>query len=330
LSRRGSPEYLDSIEKAFPSEDGLDDWQLTPLHKIVVGLTMVDLRALLEASTADINQRDAHGRTPLWWAVNREDVVVVSTLLEFDADPGIADSEGFTPMHNAAIQGNVVVTGPLLKHEGRPSIWNTKQGHPLLHACWHHDEPSRIEPFLGPGVDINDNRVRDGLSPLHTAANYGFANTVARLLDAGADINVQSHEGTTVLMQCQGGDQDKIIVLLLARGADYAIPMNDGQTILHVAAGWSKKLSTIQTFREHGLHSLDPRAVTVSGDTAADLADSRENDDEFKAAFLSMLEYLTERWDAREAMMPSSQDPSSSSNSKSRCNVVPGAWPVEE
>jgi hypothetical protein len=185
----------------------------------------------------------------------------------------------------------------------------------------NHDDPARIEPFLSIGVDVNDNRVRDGDSALHTAAVQGSTHTVAWLLDAGADVNLRAKLDDTPLMRCMGGGHDETLKLLLVRGADYSLATRFGQNIMHVAAGWSKNLSTIKILREHGLRGLDPRIAADSG-TAAAILDGREGCNQFKVAFHQLLQYLMEQWDACEgaAWQPARLEDGA--------YAMPGAWPT--
>jgi ankyrin repeat protein len=84
---------------------------------------MLDLRLLLEASTSELNTEDAHGRTPLWSAVNRGSLAIVSAVLQHAASASINDAEGFSPTHVAAVKGNP-------RHHRRPS--QTRR--PALHV----------------------------------------------------------------------------------------------------------------------------------------------------------------------------------------------------
>lgn len=58
------------------SEDEYD-LQLTPVHRIVVGLSSVPLQSQLESDASAINDPDWQGRTPLMWAAIRDDCTKV-------------------------------------------------------------------------------------------------------------------------------------------------------------------------------------------------------------------------------------------------------------
>lgn len=54
----------------------------------------------------DVNERDAHLRTPLHLAVLNGDVNLVKKLLERNADVNLVDDVGSNPLHRAAENGN--------------------------------------------------------------------------------------------------------------------------------------------------------------------------------------------------------------------------------
>jgi ankyrin repeat protein len=71
------------------------DQDVTPLH-IAVAYQNLELVKYLLAHGADVNARDANGRTPLHFAVNQRDVELMRVLLDARADPDAKDSAGET------------------------------------------------------------------------------------------------------------------------------------------------------------------------------------------------------------------------------------------
>jgi ankyrin repeat protein len=55
------------------------------------------------------------------------------------------------------------------------------------------------------------------------------------LLDLGAKVNVQDHQGQTALMVAASFGNGETIEALLARGADLALKTNDGRTAYQIA-----------------------------------------------------------------------------------------------
>ena len=148
-------------------------------------------------------------------------------------------------------------------------------------------DEARIEALAAEDAAVVNAWAPDGFTPLSLAAFFAPAATVARLLDAGADVgvaarnpmqvqplhaavaarngdailllldrgadpNARQQVGYTPLMGVAGAGRDDLVDLLLARGADPALVTEDGKTAASIA-------------REHGhdtlatrLHALAP------------------------------------------------------------------------
>jgi ankyrin repeat protein len=97
-------------------------------------------------------------------------------------------------------------------------------------------EIEKIEKLLDKGANPN---VQDifGSTPLRIAARCDNPEVVELLLKRGADPNVPDIFGSTPLHIAAECDNPEVVELLLKRGADPNIPDDDGQTALHKAAG---------------------------------------------------------------------------------------------
>jgi hypothetical protein len=61
----------------------------------------------LVAAGAEVDERDANGRTALHWAANKRRVEAMQMLVQLGADKEAKDSDGDTPLHVAACHGHV-------------------------------------------------------------------------------------------------------------------------------------------------------------------------------------------------------------------------------
>ena len=90
-----------------------------------------------------------------------------------------------------------------------------------------------IQSLLEQGLDTPD---EDNRSSLMIAARYRYADLVKALIEAGADLNLQSKGGLTALMEASTGRENdpdtKIATMLIEAGADVNIKSNDGETSL--------------------------------------------------------------------------------------------------
>jgi ankyrin repeat protein len=188
-----------------------------PLLHVAAALRQTDLvRALLEAG-ADVNARDASGRTALHRATWGHDPRTVKLLLASRADANAADHDGRTPLHVAADSPARTETGELLLDRGADAWARDKQGvTPLETAATslHEDREQFLEAMLARGVKpdvyaasalgkdeaLKDLLEKDGslakggpgthrASPLHVAALHGRLGAARLLLDHGADPN---------------------------------------------------------------------------------------------------------------------------------------------
>jgi ankyrin repeat protein len=71
----------------------------------------------------------------------------------------------------------------------------------------------------------------EGLSPLHFAADRGFADVAEELLSRGADVNAVDASGQTALMYAVSCEQAEVMAVLLRAGADCALRDEDEQSV---------------------------------------------------------------------------------------------------
>eukprot|EP00062_Callorhinchus_milii_P021044 gi/632977348/ref/XP_007905295.1/ PREDICTED: KN motif and ankyrin repeat domain-containing protein 2-like [Callorhinchus milii] len=68
------------------------------------------------------------------------------------------------------------------------------------------------------------------------AVSHGRVDTVKSLLEAGAEVNIQDHDGSTALMcACEHGHAHITALLLTDPGCDPHLTDNDGSTALTIA-----------------------------------------------------------------------------------------------
>src|SRR6185503_14681401 len=111
-----------------------------------------------------------------------------------------------------------------------------------------------------------------GTTPLMSAALYGDAASVRRLLELGADVNARNDAGASALMWAV--DDLDITRLLLDRGADPNARSVDGRTPVAVAAGRAGGADVVKLLLDRGAKSEGQSLLIRAGD-AGDLATIR-------------------------------------------------------
>src|SRR5918993_2662139 len=91
-----------------------------------------------------------------------------------------------------------------------------------------------VEPLLDASRDLVKATDPGGSSLLHHAAGFGSADTLAFLLELGAEVNAKNRRGSTPLHWAI--DDDAKVSALLARGAAVDVKEVEGRTPLYQAA----------------------------------------------------------------------------------------------
>src|ERR1700710_1660099 len=99
LNNKLSVEEVGSFQEMFVGMGDHEPMNLSPIHKIVIGISKVPLISQLESSTSLIDAPDLHGFTPLHWATTRSDREAVKILLSYGASPNVLSSTLLSPLH---------------------------------------------------------------------------------------------------------------------------------------------------------------------------------------------------------------------------------------
>jgi ankyrin repeat protein len=174
--------------------------QMQPLPEEQVKRTVA---ALLEAG-ADANGTDKDGVTALMKAADYGHLDVAKMLFAAGADVNLRSKDGSTALYYAVAcyatarsrQSEMVAL--LLQHKAETESRNTSCGRtPLIYAVAYAPRET-VASLLDHGADIRT-RDNEGETPLHFAVRHQRTETVALLLDRGAEINAPNDEGRTPL-----------------------------------------------------------------------------------------------------------------------------------
>jgi ankyrin repeat protein len=96
-------------------------------------------------------------------------------------------------------------------------------------AAWCPLQPS-------PSPTAVDAATTNGCSPLYIAANNGFAEAAALLLELGADPDLETSSGCTPLHAAALNGHAAVAECLVAAGCDVDLQSQNGSSALHNAA----------------------------------------------------------------------------------------------
>lgn len=225
------------------------------------------LEALLKQANCIVYQTDHEGLTLLHHAVARHRPEAVKLLILKGAAVNILTNSGRSPLGmcgtlskehrsirellaskgatlttreafaDALLAGNddsaikMLITEPYLEN-----AWYRPFG-PFLHiAAWYAKTAKVVEHLLNRGVDANSQN-EQGETALHRvmlrdSTDEADIVIVNSLLDRGADINKQDERGYAPLHRAAAHDQEKLLRLLVERGADINVQTIDHETPL--------------------------------------------------------------------------------------------------
>ena len=93
-----------------------------------------------------------------------------------------------------------------------------------------------VEQLMKAGADVNKERTDTGTTPLWIAAEQGHEGVVEQLMKAGADVNEMTDDGTTPLCIAAEQGHEGVVEQLLKAGADVNKATDEGATPLWIAA----------------------------------------------------------------------------------------------
>ncbi len=227
-------------ERTHPRPLPGDEVSLPPLIEAIDAGDDAAMEKLLQDG-ADLNVTDIGSRTPVIVAAQKKNAGVLLKLLKLGANPKAADHMGATALHWLAMG----------QHDGMP------QDQRAVGARRTEVEQQRLkmaDALVAAGADVNA-RSKQGITPLHLAAQSALPEVVSFLLAHRADVNARAEQyGGLIPLHMlffadQEGDEDRLACrktaeLLVAKGSDLKAPDPSGDTPLHSAARNCNKVMT--------------------------------------------------------------------------------------
>ena len=172
----GLPYFVSEVSTDSMGET--DAYGNTPLHQASFNGQSEVVKVMLAKGEADVNAVNNDGETPLFVAVDSNNIYVSELLLGAGAQPDKATNEGVCPLHAAAMNGNEHMVDVLIKHGA--------DGETALIIAARKGLNNVVSELTGKGADVTCADQNE-----HTALFYatesGFNEIVEILLMAGAE-----------------------------------------------------------------------------------------------------------------------------------------------
>ena len=218
-----------------------------------------DKAQLLIERGANVNVQSKQGRTPLMIAsLRRGGSAIVGLMLAKGADVNLKDSRNLTALALAASAGDAETVNLLLAKGADPNI-PSRTGATAINRASDAKQTKVLRLLLEKGVDVNNANTDSGVAkhgplssvqvtPLHTAAGFGPAETVRDLLNAGGKVDARDSRNLTPLHHALASEYPSIetVRTLLQAGADVNALDNNGETPLD----WAEKFGYPQVIAE--------------------------------------------------------------------------------
>ena len=227
---------------------------MTALHWAARQNDLDTAQSLLKAG-AKVTSATRYGVTPLFLAATNGNTPMVELFLKAGADPNSANPGGETTLMTATRTGNIDTVKLLIERGANVNAKETVRGQTALMWAVLENHPHVARLLIEKGADLNAQTavvIPDGttgepggatsgnigangpgfyraravptpsgaMSPLLFAAREGNQEMTRLLLDAKADINLTSANGSTPLVVAITNNHITLAMSLLARGAD--------------------------------------------------------------------------------------------------------------
>lgn len=204
-------------------------------HLLYAAIKAGDEKALAEMIEADptmVNRPHPSGTTPILYALYCGQAAIAKKLEDYGAPVEAAELTALG--RQEALEARIEASPELVKQLA-------PDGFPLLCLAAHFGHEKIVDLLLAKGADpdaVAENVMRN--RPLHSALAIKDPvvahRLVQKLLDAGANPNVQQKGGWTPLHAAAIHGRLETLELLLARGADPTLAADDGSTAQVLAA----------------------------------------------------------------------------------------------
>ena len=148
---------------------------------------------------ADVDKRDANGKTALLNACEKGDASICRLLLIQRASPDACATDGQSPLYLACRAGSLECARMLLQRQRGCINLATNAGFSPLFVVAQKGHAELLQLLLEERADVNLN-AKDGRTPLYAACECGHHTIASRLLRLGIPVDATRTGGSTALV----------------------------------------------------------------------------------------------------------------------------------
>jgi ankyrin repeat protein len=276
-AKRGLVEIVAHLLDAGARVDHVNDFCDTSLHA-AVRQGHANVVSLLLARNANVSLRNRAEETPIIIAIQAKNAPLVMMLIDAAMAAGSPPDDATTCL--AATVSTDVIHLLLFKHRIDLAAIRDDAGRTPLHECVRQNGSACVLDMLIEVAGVNiDVREKYGCTATHIACLMRNGSALARLVAAGANLDLTDNRGNTPLHYSRFDPTatDQFAVLLLAAGANVHTRSISGRTPLHWA---SEKLhASVHALVACGAdldapddQGVTPRQLLASVPTSSELA----------------------------------------------------------
>ena len=258
----GYEEVAEAISKCPDLDPNIQDLQHLAALPLAAGKGYLGtVNALLAKPGIELNQHYSSRKYTVLIAVassgKKNQCEIIRALLEHGADPNLRDNlDGRTALTAAVEKGDINIVTTFLEFEQANRFCTSNSGRGLIHyaAQFGHCDIVRLLKEKGLDVNMKDN---NGLTPLHDAALFSQSDAVKALLELGADPGaVDNLDRRPVKLAAQNEDTD-IVAILKTDQIDEEIAIEEACPVWLLAS--RGRIDLIAAALEQGKSNLDEK-----------------------------------------------------------------------
>jgi ankyrin repeat protein len=286
LSLPGRPQELDGLARKAITLAG-DEFRdhSTTVHDAIFGRGKISLEEALDIEPKSVDTLDAAGLSPLHWAVHRNDIAAVQTLLAWKASVDLLSrGEKRTALHIAARAGHTACARMLLDTGADINYRDVYQRTALCLAALS-GAVELVSLLLSRGADVHAQEM-DGevagatilqraIEPdTHPKDDAALELIIQQLAQFGIDLDRAGKSGETPIMTAIRYNSPAAFRALVSGGAQLTKKDSKGRTVFHYAASFAD-IPMIRALEEADLSMVDPDAHDRTGQTAVTVLEQK-------------------------------------------------------